>query len=84
MSNTTRGGGWLSLSRAANEASQSPRVIVAALALTGLAASMTLAREATTAIRAEIMEGGGLRYPAGVYRAPYPAIIAPGKAPSGK
>ena len=78
MSEPTSSRVWLSLSRWMTEASQSPRLIVAALVLTGLATSMALAKQATEPVRAELEQVAGRNYPAGVFRAPHPTILAPG------
>ncbi len=82
MSDPPQGRVWPNLFRGMAEASQSPRLILVALALTGLAASMTLVREATPALGVELTAGGGLRYPAGVFRSSHPTILAPGASRS--
>lgn len=76
VSNTTGRSVWLNLAKAATEIPSNPTVILVALALTGLAASMVLAREATGDLQVEFASVWS--YPPGVVRAPQPAILAPG------
>ena len=65
---------WSLLKEAFTDIPNNATVILAALMLTGLAASMVLARHATDMV---VSNGIHTRvYPAGVFRSPHPTILA--------
>lgn len=66
---------WRRLSKAASEIPSNPRAILAALVLTGLAASLVLAREAMESVETEGINRRGSG--SDVFRSPHPAIVAP-------
>lgn len=68
---------WLLLKNAFMELPNNATGLLVALTLTGLAASMVLAREATGR---QVAQGAAYTrvYPAGVFRAPHPTIVATG------
>lgn len=70
------------LLRAVAEMPSSPRVLLVALVLAGLAASLVLARSATGSL--ELRPGIGWTAPSGVFRAPHPSVIAPGRPSAGQ
>lgn len=64
---------WRSVLKATTGVSGNPTVLVAALILTGLVASIIISRETTGDLAS--WPADSWRAPAGVFRAPHPALL---------